>query len=67
MDVSIIVPVYNNAPYVEKCIKSIINQKTKYSYEIIVVDVGSTDNSLEVLNQFKNDIILISKKKYRSW
>ena len=45
MDVSIIVPVYNNAPYVEKCIKSIINQKTKYSYEIIVVDDGSTDNS----------------------
>lgn len=50
-DVSIIVPVYNAEKNLETCVKSLINQKTKYTYEIICVNDGSNDNSLEILTR----------------
>lgn len=49
--VSIIVPVYNTSSYLPKCIYSLINQ-TYSNIEIILVNDGSTDNSLEVLKEF---------------
>lgn len=42
--VSIVVPIYNGEAYLEKCIKSIINQ-TYDNFELILVDDGSTDNT----------------------
>ena len=42
--ISVIVPVYNTAKYLDKCITSIINQ-TYANLEIILVDDGSTDDS----------------------
>lgn len=41
---SIIVPVYNVAPYLERCVRSLANQDYE-AYEIILVDDGSTDGS----------------------
>ena len=49
--ISIIVPVYNSALYLGKCIDSLRFQ-TYDNLEIICVDDGSTDNSLEVLNNY---------------
>lgn len=48
--VSIIVPVYNSAKYIGSTLDSIINQDFK-SFEIIVIDDGSTDNSLEIIEE----------------
>jgi len=50
-DLSVIIPVYNAEPYIEACLRSVINQDTKYRYEIIVVDDGSTDNSLQLIRR----------------
>ncbi|WP_407377317.1 glycosyltransferase family 2 protein [Methanobrevibacter sp.] len=47
--VSVIIPVYNCGEYIGSTLKSVINQNFS-DYEIIVVDDGSTDNSLEVIN-----------------
>lgn len=47
--VSIIIPVYNNEKYVEKCIRSVMNQ-TFRDLEILVIDDGSTDKSGEILD-----------------
>lgn len=44
--VSIIVPVYNSEKYIEKCIDSILGQTYK-NIEVLLIDDGSTDNSLE--------------------
>ena len=46
---SIVVPVYNVEPYLTTCLKSLINQTFK-NFEIICVNDGSTDKSLDILN-----------------
>lgn len=46
--VSVIVPVYNAAEYISKTLKSILDQDFD-SFEIIIIDDGSTDNSLEII------------------
>ena len=48
--VSVIIPVYNCARYIGATLKSVINQDFRYDYEIIVIDDGSTDGSLNVIN-----------------
>ena len=62
--ISIIVPVYNCEKYLEKLINSVTNQQYK-NYELILVDDGSTDNSLEIMNKYakKNEKIKVFKKK----
>lgn len=42
--ISIIIPVYNVKPFLEKCLESVINQTYK-DIEIILIDDGSTDSS----------------------
>ncbi len=62
--ISIIIPVYNTSKFLEKCLKSVIEQDFK-EIEIICVNDGSIDNSLEILNKFKEKdkrIIVIDKK-----
>ena len=49
--ISIIVPSYNQGEYLEDCLESAYNQIMP-ALEIIVVDDGSTDNSLEIANQY---------------
>lgn len=45
--ISIIIPVYNTGKYIEECLESLINQTFK-NFEIIIIDDGSKDNSLNV-------------------
>ena len=45
--VSVIIPVYNVEKYLDKCLDSIINQTYK-NLEIICINDGSTDSSLEI-------------------
>ena len=49
--VSVVMPVYNAEDYLEESIKGILNQSLK-DFELICVDDGSADNSLEILNKF---------------
>lgn len=55
VDLSIVVPVYNYVELIEANINAILNQKTKYNYEVIIVDDGSTDGAGEVINQYENN------------
>ena len=49
--ISVIVPVYNGEKFIEKCLNSIVNQEYK-NLEILLVDDGSKDNSLEICKTF---------------
>ena len=59
--ISVIIASYNSELYIEKCIKSVLDNKC-YDIEIIVIDDESTDNSLKIINKYKKDITIISKK-----
>lgn len=51
--ISVIVPVYNVEKYLERCLDSIINQTLK-DVEIICVNDGSTDNSINILKEYSS-------------
>ena len=55
---SVIIPLYNKAPYIAKAIESVLGQ-TYRDFEVIVIDDGSTDQSLEVAKTFENKSITI--------
>lgn len=62
--ISVIIPVYNTEKFLERCLNSVIKQTLK-EIEIIVVNDGSTDNSLEIIKKIKETdarIILINKE-----
>ena len=55
MKYSVIIPLYNKAPYVRKALQSVCNQ-TYTDWELIVVNDGSSDNSLEVVKNFVDEL-----------
>lgn len=68
ISVSIIVAVYNVGKYIDKCIKSLVDQNYE-NIEIILVDDGSLDNSPKVCDDWAlkdTRIRVIHKKKRRS-
>lgn len=55
MDISVIVPIYNVAEYIEECIQSLCHQTFKGEFEVILVDDCGTDNSIDIaLSTLKN-------------
>ncbi|MDE1861458.1 MAG: glycosyltransferase [Thaumarchaeota archaeon] len=61
MKVSIVIPVYNASKYIDECVLSALGQTYK-DIEIIAVDDGSKDDSLERLGKYEDKIKIISKK-----
>ena len=49
--ISVLVPIYNAEKYIEKCLDSIVNQ-TYENIEIVLIEDGSTDNSLEIIKEY---------------
>tara|TARA_R110000868_G_scaffold96857_3_gene266393 strand:+ start:5560 stop:6543 length:984 start_codon:yes stop_codon:yes gene_type:complete len=66
MKLSIIIPVYNTAEYLVRCLDSVFLQDLLTDeYEVIVINDGSTDHSLEILIDYEkrySNIILINQK-----
>lgn len=56
---SIIIPVYNREEFIERALRSVINQKTNYNFEIICIDDASSDSSNIILNKYLRYIKLI--------
>lgn len=52
--VSVIIPNYNHARYLDERIQSVLNQ-TYQNFEVIILDDKSTDNSVEVINKYKDN------------
>lgn len=64
MKFSIIIPIYNTSKYITECVDSILKQTYK-NYEIILINDGSTDNSLEIINKLYKklkNVKIIDKK-----
>lgn len=56
-DLSVIIPVYNAGVLIDRCLDSIFSQQGNYQIEVICIDDGSTDNSVEIIRQRKESSI----------
>lgn len=64
-DVSVVIPVYNAEKYLDECILSLVNQTYDFSsIQVLLINDGSTDKSLEICKKYKkyNNIEVIDKK-----
>ena len=52
MDVTIVIPTKNAGRLFEKVLKKVFAQETTYEYEVICVDSGSSDNTIEIIKKF---------------
>lgn len=59
---SVIIPLYNKEDYIEDTLKSVLNQ-TFQDFEVNIINDGSTDNSLEKVEKFKDDRIRLFNQK----
>jgi glycosyltransferase involved in cell wall biosynthesis len=63
MDISVIVPFHDEKRYIERCVKALISQRyEREKYEVIFIDNNSNDGSAEVVQKFKDVILLYEKK-----
>lgn len=62
--ITVIIPVYNMEKYIERCLLSVCNNTYK-NLQIICINDGSTDGTIDILNRFKqkNDRIYIIDKE----
>lgn len=58
MDISVIIPTWNEEKYIESCLKSIRSQKTHAEYEVLVCDARSEDRTREIADRYADRIIL---------
>ena len=56
--ICVIVPIYNCEKYLKKCIDSILNQ-TFVNYKLILINDGSTDNSLSICQSYNDERIML--------
>lgn len=54
---SVVIPLYNKEDFIEKTLKSVLNQTFK-DFEIIIIDDGSTDESYQIVSQFQDPRII---------
>lgn len=64
MDVSIVIPTKNGGELFEQVLRKVFEQKTKYEYEVICVDSGSTDNTINIIKKFPCKLYQISPEEF---
>src|SRR5574344_270423 len=63
--ISVVIPVYNSELYIDECLQSILKQTIAENIELICVNDGSSDSSLDILNMYKTkfpNMIIIDQK-----
>lgn len=52
-DLTIIIPAYNSAKWIGECLESVLTQETAFMYKVVVINDGSTDNTLEIIKSYE--------------
>lgn len=64
LNITVIMPAYNSGRYIKSSVKSILNQTYK-DFEFIIIDDGSTDNTAEIIESFKDSRIIYKKTEHK--
>ena len=59
--ISIIIPVYNGSLLLERCLNSVFNQDGDFQLEVIVIDDGSTDDSVGIVKNYNKNIVVLQQ------
>jgi glycosyltransferase involved in cell wall biosynthesis len=63
--VSVIIPVFNNGANIRACVESVLSQQNDYpDYEVIIIDNGSTDDTVKIVNEYP-DVTLLFEHTYK--
>lgn len=62
MDLSVIVPAFNEEKRIRQCLDSIKAQKTKWSFELIVSDSSSTDNTVTIAREYTDKVVVCAER-----
>ena len=65
MDVSIVIPTKNAGELLERTLTAIENQKTQYTYEVICVDSGSRDGTIDIIKRHNCNLYEIPASEYQ--
>ncbi len=58
MDISVVIPAFNEEKYIETCLKSLRNQKFDGNFEIIVADDSSEDNTVKIAEKYADKVVV---------
>lgn len=64
MKVSIFIRSYNEAALIDQCLQAIFSQKTRTEYEVVILDSGSEDETVEIAKRFNVKIFSIPKRLF---
>lgn len=67
IDVSVYVMTYYHEKYIERCINSILEQKTEYTYEIVICDDCSKDATKDIIEKYRSLYPSIIRVKYNAY
>lgn len=62
-DLEVIIPAYNSEKYISECLDSVLNQKTDYSFHVILVDDGSSDSTYSIADRYSSGKLSVIRQK----
>lgn len=65
MDISVYMPVYNGEKYIKRCLDSVLSQEFSGSFEFIIVDDGSEDNTIKMIEEYNDERIKLFKQPHK--
>ena len=63
IDISIIIPVYNASALIRRCLDSVLEQRGNYTFEVLLVDDGSTDDSVSIIESYNNPCFRVFRQQ----
>lgn len=63
LEISVVIPMYNAAPYLRACIDSVLSQSFE-NFELIIVDDGSTDDSVRIVESYNDSRVRLIKNEH---
>ena len=64
IDVSIVIPTKNAGPLLDRVLQAVFEQKTEYVYEVICVDSGSKDETLDIIRKYPCRLFQIPPEEF---